>query len=87
MYPFPLLSPFRFDFKGLIDYIFYSRDFMNCLGVLGPLEEDWFKENKILGCPHPHVPSDHFPLFVELEMPLPTPGANRPSTTNHSKLR
>ncbi|XP_064595029.1 uncharacterized protein LOC135461735 isoform X2 [Liolophura sinensis] len=78
---------YTFDFKGLIDYIFYSRDFMNCLGVLGPLEEDWFKDNKILGCPHPHVPSDHFPLFVELEMPLPTSGANRPSTNNHSKLR
>lgn len=60
---------YRYDFKGIIDYIFYSKDHMNLIGMLGPLEEEWFRQNKVLGCPHPHVPSDHFPLLVEFEMP------------------
>jgi len=64
---------FRFEFKGIIDYIFYSRSYMNLLGVLGPMDENWFHENKVQGCPHPHIPSDHFPLFVEFEMPVPYP--------------
>lgn len=59
---------YTFDFKGIIDYIFYSKQSMTPLGLLGPLSTDWFRENKIVGCPHPHVPSDHFPLLVELEM-------------------
>jgi hypothetical protein len=29
---------------------------------------DWIKSNKIVGFPHPHVPSDHLPLMVELEI-------------------
>ena len=67
----------RFDFKGIIDYIFYSKQSMTPLGLLGPVNADWLKENKVVGCPHPHVPSDHFPLLVELEM-CPTV----PSTSN-----
>lgn len=47
----------RFDFKGIIDYIFYSKQSMVPLGLLGPLSADWFKEHKVVGCPHPHVPS------------------------------
>ncbi|GBP14612.1 CCR4-NOT transcription complex subunit 6 [Eumeta japonica] len=47
-----------FDFKGIIDYIFYSKQSMTPLGLLGPLSQDWFRENKIVGCPHPHIPSD-----------------------------
>ncbi|KAK3579436.1 hypothetical protein CHS0354_028235 [Potamilus streckersoni] len=62
---------YTYDFKGIIDYIFYSRDFMNLLGLLGPLDQEWFSQNKIFGCPHPHIPSDHFSLFVEFEMPVP----------------
>jgi len=64
---------YTFDFKGIIDYIFFSRDYMNLLGVLGPMDENWFHENKVVGCPHPHIPSDHFSLFVEFEMPVPYP--------------
>ena len=59
---------FRFDFKGIIDYIFHARETIRPLGVLGPLDQDWFIENKVLGCPHPHIPSDHLPLLVEFEM-------------------
>ncbi|XP_052261959.1 uncharacterized protein LOC127865917 isoform X1 [Dreissena polymorpha] len=64
---------YTFDFKGMIDYIFFSRNYMNLLGVLGPMDENWFQENKVVGCPHPHIPSDHFSLFVEFEMPVPYP--------------
>lgn len=57
-----------FDFKGIIDYIFCSRATLTVLGVLGPIKEEWFHEHRIVGCPHQHVPSDHFPLVVELEL-------------------
>lgn len=58
----------RFDFKGIIDYIFYGREMIRTLGVLGPLEQSWFEENHILGCPHPQIPSDHLPLLVQFEL-------------------
>jgi len=62
---------YTFEFKGVIDYIFHSQPHMRPLGVLGPVDPSWFRENRIAGCPHPHVPSDHFPLLVEFElMPL-----------------
>lgn len=52
----------------MIDYIFYSRQQMRTVGLLGPLDMDWIKSNRIVGFPHPHVPSDHLPLMVELEL-------------------
>ena len=45
---------------------------MQPLGVLGPLDTDWFVQNKVLGCPHPHVPSDHLPLLVEFQLRQPS---------------
>uniref|UniRef100_L7LYU6 poly(A)-specific ribonuclease n=1 Tax=Rhipicephalus pulchellus TaxID=72859 RepID=L7LYU6_RHIPC len=65
---------FTFDFKGVIDYIFFTRQHMSVLGVLGPLDPHWLQENKVVGCPHPHVPSDHLPLLAQLEMALVTNG-------------
>lgn len=59
---------FTFDFKGIIDYIFYSKQGMVPLGLLGPLSTDWLRDNKVVGCPHPRIPSDHFPLLVEVEL-------------------
>lgn len=50
-------SNYTFDFKGLIDYIFYSKNTMVPLGLLGPIDAEWFRENKILGCPHRDIPS------------------------------
>lgn len=52
----------------MIDYVFYTRDVMRPLGILGPLDPDWFVKHKVRGCPHPHIPSDHLPLLVEIEM-------------------
>ncbi|KAH9402383.1 CCR4-NOT transcription complex subunit 6-like [Tyrophagus putrescentiae] len=59
---------YTYDFKGVIDYIFCSKTNMSVLGVLGPLDTNWLRENKIAGCPHQYIPSDHFPLIVEIEM-------------------
>ena len=58
----------RYDFKGMIDYIFFSRNLMRTLGFLGALDSDWIKTNRIVGFPHPHIASDHLPLIVELEL-------------------
>jgi CCR4-NOT transcription complex subunit 6 len=52
----------------MIDYIFYSRQLMRTVGILGPLDMDWIKSNRVVGFPHPHVPSDHLPLMIELEL-------------------
>jgi CCR4-NOT transcription complex subunit 6 len=41
---------------------------MRPLGVLGPLDAAWFEENRVLGCPHPQIPSDHLPLLVQFEL-------------------
>ncbi|XP_016140559.1 CCR4-NOT transcription complex, subunit 6b isoform X2 [Sinocyclocheilus grahami] len=64
---------YTFDFKGVIDYIFYSRPQLNVLGVLGSLDTNWLLENNISGCPHPHIPSDHFSLLAQLELVLHYP--------------
>ena len=59
---------FTFDFKGVIDYIFYSADFLTPLGLMGPVSMDWARECKVIGCPNPHFPSDHFPLLCQFEL-------------------
>jgi len=69
---------YTFDFKGIIDYIFYPKGNMKPLGILGPVSEEWMKENKVLGCPHPHIPSDHFPLLVEFGLTLPVMSRSPP---------
>ncbi|KAK2156697.1 hypothetical protein LSH36_207g05036 [Paralvinella palmiformis] len=73
-----------FDFKGIIDYIFYSRDFMRPLGLLGPLDQEWFRENKVFGCPHPQIPSDHLPLLTEFEMAAHVPSSNSSNENNEN---
>uniref|UniRef100_A0A8C1ZBZ2 poly(A)-specific ribonuclease n=1 Tax=Cyprinus carpio TaxID=7962 RepID=A0A8C1ZBZ2_CYPCA len=67
---------YTYDFKGVIDYIFFSKTHMRVLGVLGPLETQWLKDNNITGCPHPHIPSDHFSLLAQLEYHPPLPPLN-----------
>lgn len=56
----------------MIDYVLFTRDHFRLLGSLDQISESWFAEKKVLGCPHVHIPSDHFALLVELEL--------RPST-------
>uniref|UniRef100_H3CFQ4 poly(A)-specific ribonuclease n=1 Tax=Tetraodon nigroviridis TaxID=99883 RepID=H3CFQ4_TETNG len=64
---------YTFDFKGVIDYVFYSKPHLNVLGILGPLDPHWLVENNVTGCPHPHIPSDHFSLLAQLELLLNVP--------------
>ena len=59
---------------------------MRVLGVLGPLDPEWLQSNKIVGCPHPNVPSDHFSLLAEFELnppmhDLPVNNNSKTSTT------
>ncbi|XP_031672647.1 CCR4-NOT transcription complex subunit 6-like [Oncorhynchus kisutch] len=62
---------YTYDFKGVIDYIFFSKTHMSVAGLLGPLESRWLTDNNITGCPHPHIPSDHFSLLAQLELHPP----------------
>ena len=55
---------FTYDFKGMIDYIFYPKQTMRPLGILGPVDPLWLKDNKVLGCPHPHLSSGEFLYFI-----------------------
>ncbi|GAU95439.1 hypothetical protein RvY_07057 [Ramazzottius varieornatus] len=59
---------YTLDFKGVIDYILYSRAHFNCLGVLNALSKDWLEDSRIVGFPHPHIPSDHIPIVAEFEL-------------------
>lgn len=62
---------FRLEFKGVIDYIFSTPQSLARLGVLGPLNMEWVRGNKIIGFPHPHVPSDHIPIMAQFAI-IPT---------------
>ncbi|TSN86077.1 CCR4-NOT transcription complex subunit 6-like [Bagarius yarrelli] len=67
---------YTYDFKGVIDYIFFSKTHMNVLGLMGPLDTQWLVDNCIIGCPHPHIPSDHFSLLAQLEYHPPLSSLN-----------
>ncbi|XP_071506337.1 CCR4-NOT transcription complex subunit 6-like [Diadema antillarum] len=71
---------YTFDFKGIIDYIFFSRQAMSVLGLLGPMDHEWIDTTKVMGCPNASIPSDHFSLLTEFEMPLPTSPSTPPSS-------
>ncbi|KAM4634113.1 CCR4-NOT transcription complex subunit 6-like [Polymixia lowei] len=63
---------YTYYFKGMIDYILFSKTHLSVLGLLGPLENQWLASN-IIGCPHPLIPSDHFSLLAQLELHPPPP--------------
>ena len=81
---FSFCSFFRYEFKGIIDYVFFSSHLMRVLGVLGPLDPEWLQTNKIVGCPHPNVPSDHFSLLVEFELNPIIPSDTSTSNNNNN---
>lgn len=78
-HPFNLASAYKKDimpytnytpqFKAVIDYIFYSQNSIQLLGVLGALDKNWFKGNRIKGLPHVNFPSDHLPLLAKFKLP------------------
>ncbi|KAH0534731.1 hypothetical protein KQX54_007431, partial [Cotesia glomerata] len=56
----PQIMPYTnytYGFKAMIDYIFYSSSNLVCLGVYGPIPQEWFNMFSVVGCPHPFVPS------------------------------
>ena len=60
-------SNLTYSFTGVIDYIYYTSDLLVPVGVLGSVSKEYIKENKVIGWPHPHFPSDHQSLLVEFE--------------------
>lgn len=82
-HPFNLASAYKKDimpytnytpqFKAIIDYIFYSQNSIQLLGVLGALDKNWFKGNRIKGLPHVNFPSDHLPLLAKFKLPPSSP--------------
>eukprot|EP00041_Stephanoeca_diplocostata_P015550 m.297136 g.297136 ORF g.297136 m.297136 type:complete len:513 (-) comp20076_c0_seq1:197-1735(-) len=52
------------EYKGIIDYVFYSADRFAPTELLGPV--DAYAMREFDGCPNPHFASDHLPLFGEL---------------------
>uniref|UniRef100_A0A914ID77 poly(A)-specific ribonuclease n=1 Tax=Globodera rostochiensis TaxID=31243 RepID=A0A914ID77_GLORO len=56
---------YTLDFKGMIDYIFATPQALARLGILGPLDSSWVQQNKFVGFPQPHVPSDHIPVMSQ----------------------
>jgi len=61
---------YTLDFKGMIDYML-TNPALQRLSVLAPIDHSWFSQNKIIGCPHPHVPSDHLPLVATYSLVPP----------------
>ncbi|VDP31942.1 unnamed protein product [Heligmosomoides polygyrus] len=62
---------YTLDFKGMIDYIFSTPQSLARLGFLGAFDSNWVSQNKIIGFPHPHVPSDHIPIMAQYAV-IPT---------------
>jgi len=57
-----------YDFRGVIDYLYYSYNSVSPLGLLSSVDPEYIRANKITGWPHPHFPSDHQGLLVEFEV-------------------
>lgn len=64
-------SNFTYEFKGMIDYIFYSQKLLTLTGVLQGVRESWFEDRKIPGAPFIGIPSDHLPLLSEFAFKKP----------------
>eukprot|EP01135_Chromosphaera_perkinsii_P012169 Nk52_evm7s2604 gene=Nk52_evmTU7s2604 len=58
---------YTYDFKGVIDYIFYSQDRLFVSGLVGGVNTTYM-ENTFLGCPNAHFPSDHISLMTEFKL-------------------
>lgn len=62
----PTFTNYTADFVGALDYIFYTRDWIMCNGVLEPPSLAVVRKNTAL--PNPQFPSDHIALLVELQL-------------------
>lgn len=59
---------YTFNNKAVVDYVFHSRSGLVATHILGDVDRNWLQRNHIHGCPHHHIPSDHFPLLVEFAL-------------------
>ncbi|KNC81820.1 hypothetical protein SARC_05873 [Sphaeroforma arctica JP610] len=55
---------YTFDFKGVIDYVWYTNNHIKVKALLGSVSKKYLEN--FMGCPNQHFPSDHFPLLCEL---------------------
>ncbi|KAG0066734.1 Glucose-repressible alcohol dehydrogenase transcriptional effector [Linnemannia elongata] len=60
--PFTNFTP---SFVAVIDYIYYSSNFLNVLGLLGGVEKEYM--SRCVGFPNAHFPSDHVPILAEFK--------------------
>ncbi|KAF3851456.1 hypothetical protein F7725_013228 [Dissostichus mawsoni] len=69
---------YTYDFKGVIDYIFFSKTHMSVLGLMGPLDSQWLVDNSITGCPHPTSPRTTSPCWPSWSCTPPCPTRSPP---------
>jgi len=50
-------------FQGVLDYIWYSTNTLQVVGLLGDIDKDYLK--RVPGFPNYHFPSDHVALFAQ----------------------
>ncbi|KAA1096968.1 Glucose-repressible alcohol dehydrogenase transcriptional effector [Puccinia graminis f. sp. tritici] len=60
--PFTNYTP---GFKGVIDYIWYSTESLQVIGLLGKIDDAYLK--KVVGFPNAHFASDHVPVLAEFK--------------------
>ncbi|KAI7900017.1 Endonuclease/exonuclease/phosphatase [Cokeromyces recurvatus] len=76
------------EFKGTLDYIWYTNNTLEVITLLGGIRQDYL--DKVVGFPNPHFPSDHIPLMAEIRIKLPLREQNEPNsgfTNNNSASR
>ncbi|KAA1122437.1 Glucose-repressible alcohol dehydrogenase transcriptional effector [Puccinia graminis f. sp. tritici] len=61
--PFTNYTP---GFKGVIDYIWYSTESLQVIGLLGKIDDAYLK--KVVGFPNAHFASDHVPVLAEFKV-------------------
>ena len=52
-------------FKGIIDYIWYTKNNLSICGMLSHVDREYLKS--CVGFPNAHHPSDHIPLVVSIK--------------------
>ncbi|KNC96818.1 uncharacterized protein SPPG_08019 [Spizellomyces punctatus DAOM BR117] len=57
------------QFKGVIDYVWYSTNTLSVTGLLSSVDREYI--SRTVGFPNAHHPSDHLPLVVSLRVKSP----------------
>ncbi|KAL0581926.1 Glucose-repressible alcohol dehydrogenase transcriptional effector [Marasmius crinis-equi] len=52
-------------FRGVLDYIWYSKEFLHANTYLGGIDQEYLEAEKVIGFPDAHFPSDHIPIMTE----------------------